>query len=182
MRQHGPWKVKKHVLKYKNPWIAVHEDQVIRPDGKPGIYGTVRFLPGISVVVLDDKDCVYLVELFQYALGRKSIETVSGGMDKGETPLQTAKRELKEELGMEAKEWADLGVIHMYTSIISGAPQHLFLARKLKKTRMKREGTEVLKPIKVKLSQAVGWVLESKIVDAQSSMAILKANEYLKNH
>ncbi len=180
MKSRGPWKILSSELKYKNPWIEVTEDKVLRPDGNPGIYGTVNILPGISVVAIDDDGYAHLVEVFQYGLGQNSIETVSGALDKGETPLAAAKRELKEELGIEAADWVDLGVIHQYTSIVKDAPQQLFLARKLKFGKFEREGTEVLKPVKVKFSEAVRWVLQSKIVDAQSGMAIMKANEYLR--
>mgnify|MGYP001618148539 FL=1 len=84
MKQHGPWKIKKSATKYKNPWLEVIEDQVIRPDGKPGIYGVVKMKPGVSVLALDEHEIAYLISEFHYTLGKESVEVVSGAMDKGE--------------------------------------------------------------------------------------------------
>ena len=64
MKEHGPWKIKESVIKYKNPWIEVREDKVIRPDGKSGIFGVVNMKHGISVLPMDDEGFVYLTEEF----------------------------------------------------------------------------------------------------------------------
>jgi len=178
-RKHGPWLIKKTVRKYKNPWIEVSEDQVIRPDGKSGIFGVVKMKPGISVLPLDNNGFVYLTEEFHYAIGQNSIEVVSGAIENNEKPLNAAKRELKEELGIEAEEWIDLGLINPFTTVIK-SPAYLFLARKLKFTQANPEGTEVIKLIKVKLNKAVEMVMDSEITHGPSCALILKANEYLK--
>lgn len=179
MRKHGPWTIKETTPKYKNPWIEVNEDQVIRPDGKPGIFGTVKIKSGVSVLPLDDSGFVYLTEEFRYALGKGSIEVVSGAIDKDETPINCAKRELKEELGIEAKEWIDLGLVNPFTSVIA-SPAYLFLAKNLKFTKRNQEGTEIITLKKFKLGEAVKMVLDSKITHGPSCVLILKANEFLK--
>ena len=51
-RKNGPWTIKKTIQKYKNPWIEVKEDQVIRPDGKPGIFGIVNMKAGYLFCLL----------------------------------------------------------------------------------------------------------------------------------
>lgn len=178
-KKHGPWTIKESVQKYKNNWIEVVEDQVIRPDNKEGIVGTVKMKPGISVLPIDDDNFVYLTEEFHYALGKNSIEVVSGGINQNETPLNAAKRELKEELGIEAKEWIDLGLVNPFTALIN-SPANLFLAKKLKFSKPKPEGTEIIKQVKVKLEDAVKMVIDSKITHGPSGVLILKTNEFLK--
>ncbi len=178
-RKNGPWIIKDTLTKYKNPWIEVSEDQVIRPDGKPGIFGVVKMVPGVSVLPIEEDGSVYLTEEFRYAIGENSIEVVSGGIDKGEQPLNAAKRELREELGIEAKEWIDLGLLNPFTSVVY-SPAHLFLAKKLASTSTEREGTELIKKIKISIDEAVKMVMESKITHAQTCVLILKAKEYLK--
>ncbi|MBW3018891.1 NUDIX hydrolase, partial [Candidatus Woesearchaeota archaeon] len=160
------------------PWITVKEDKVIRPDGKPGIYGTVNMIGGISVLPIDEEGFVYLTEEFKYAIGRNSIEVVSGGIDKGESPLEAAKRELKEELGIEAEEWTDLGSMDPFTSVVS-SPATLFLARKLKFSDTNPEGTEKIKVLKVKFEEAVQMVMDSKITHGQSCVLLLKSKVFL---
>ena len=179
VRKHGPWIIKETILKYKNPWIEVNEDQVIRPDGKPGTFGKIKMKPGISVLPLDDNGFVYLTKEFHYAIGKDSIEVVSGAIDKTETPIDAAKRELQEELGIIASEWIDLGLVNPFTTVIN-SPANLFLARKLKFTKINQEGTEIIKLKKIRLDEAVNMVINSKITHGPSCVLILKVHEFLK--
>jgi ADP-ribose pyrophosphatase len=179
IRKNGPWTINERVLKYRNPWIEVTEDQVTRPDGKPGIFGVVKMEPGVSVLPVDDAGFVYLTDEFHYAIEQDSIETVSGAIDDGETPIDAAKRELKEELGIEAGEWIGLGLVNPFTTVIK-SPADLFLARKLTFSRAKPEGTEVIKTLKVRFEDAVKMVLESKMTHGPSCILILKVKAYLE--
>jgi ADP-ribose pyrophosphatase len=179
MEQRGPWKVIKKALKYQNPWMEVVEDEVIRPDGKGGIFGTVRIKDGISVLALDDEGYAYLTDEFHYALGRHSIEVVSGGIESHETPVEAAKRELQEELGIIAEHWTHLGNVHPFTTTVN-SNAILFLAEKLTFTKPKPEGTEKISTIKVKFDHIVNKVHESEITHAQSCVLILKTDNLLK--
>ncbi|MBI2607286.1 MAG: NUDIX hydrolase [Candidatus Doudnabacteria bacterium] len=179
IRKNGPWTVNETALKYKNLWIEVKEDQVTRPDGKPGIFGVVSMKPGISVLPLDDNDHAYLTDEFHYAVEQDSIEVVSGAIDENEKPLDTAKRELEEELGIKAEEWIGLGIVNPFTTVIK-SPAYLFLARKLNFIKTNQEGTENIKLVKVKFGDAVRMVMESKITHGPSCVLILKAKEFLK--
>ncbi len=178
MKKRGPWKIKKTILKYKNPWIEVNEDQVIRPDGKPGIFGTVNMKSGVSVLPMDGKGYVYLTYEYHYAVERKTVETVSGALERGEKPLETAKRELLEELGIRANKWTNFGTVDPFTTVVKSRAQ-LFLARDLAFTRKNPEGTEIIKMIKIKFDKAVKMVMESKITHGPSCVLILKVNNYL---
>ena len=173
-KKNGDFIIKKTIRKYKNPWIEVIEDQVIRSDGKPGIFGVVDMGSGVSVLPMNEKGFVYLTEEFHYAIGKVDIEVVSGGKDKGESFLSAAKRELKEELGIEAKEWIDLGLVDALTTIIK-SPQRLFVAKKLKFGKANQEDTESVKLVKIKLDQATQMVMNSKITHGPSCVLILKA-------
>ena len=179
MKDHGPWKIKSSEIKYKNPWIEVREDQVIRPDGKDGVYGVYSQAPGVSVLALDDKGYAYLVSEFRYAIGQDSLETVSGAIDAGEQPLETAKRELQEEAGVVAGEWTDLGRIEALSSTVS-APQNLFLAQKLEFTEHDREPNEILEVKKVLFSDAVQMVMDGRISYGPTCVLILKAERFLE--
>ncbi|HEX7456470.1 MAG TPA: NUDIX hydrolase [Candidatus Nanoarchaeia archaeon] len=177
-KEHGPWKIKDTVVKYKNPWVQVDEDQVIRPDGKPGAHVVVRMKPGLSVLPLDDKGYVYLTDEFHYGIGKNSVEVVSGGINTDEKPLDAAKREVAEELGIEAEEWISLGLVNPFTTVVV-SPASLFLARKLSFKRSKQEGTETIKVVKVKFEEAVEMVMKSEITHGPSCVLILKARQYL---
>ena len=178
-RQNGPWVIEETILKYKTPWVGVFEDQVIRPDGKQGTFSVVKLLPGISILPIDEEGKVYLIKEFKYALGKEAIEAVSGGLDKREEPLEAAKRELREELGIVAKEIINLGVMHPFTNVVY-APAYLFLAKKLQFTSHKQEATEKIEMYKTTLAEAVRMVMESKVIHGPSCVLIMKVKEYLK--
>ena len=174
----GPWQIEATVHKYENEWIAVREDRVIKPDGKPGLFATVRMKSGVSVLAMNDSNQVYLTSEYRYAIERESIAVVSGGIDDGELPLVAACRELREELGIEATEWINLGQVDPFTSAIH-SPASLFLARKLTMSEAKPESTEVIRGLKVDLSEAVRMVLESEISHGPSCVLILKSHFFL---
>ena len=173
-KKKGPWLVAGTKVVYQNPWIKVREDKVIRPDGKKGIFGVVSMIPGVSVLPMDDKGNVYLTKEYHYGVERVTIEAISGGIDKGETKLQAAKRELKEEAGLVAKKWTCLGVVDPFTTAVV-SPNHIYLAQKLTQSKDEQEGTETIKVIKVPFERAVDWVMTSKVTHSATATLILKA-------
>jgi ADP-ribose pyrophosphatase len=178
VRRHGPWTIEAGEQKYSNRWIKVVEDRVMMPDGKPGIFTTVEMRPGVSVLAADMDNFVYLTSEFRYAIGQDSVEVVSGAIDDHEAPLDAARRELREELGIEAGEWSGLGLVNPFTSIVR-SPAHLFLARSLSFTEVDRESTEIIRVIRLKFDEAVGMVMEGKITHGPSCVLILKALSHL---
>ena len=178
-KKRGPWWVTGTKIVYQNPWIKVREDQVIRPDGKLGIFGVVSMVHGVSALPVDNKNKVYLTEEYHYGVERVTVEAISGGIDKGETRLQAAKRELKEETGLTAKKWDYLGFVDPFTTVVV-SPNHMFLARGLSQSTASPEETEKINVIKVPLKKAIKWVLEGKITHSATATLILKADLILK--
>lgn len=179
MQPHGPWQIQSSQEVYRDPWLAVRCDQVIRPDGQPGTHSVVAIKPGVSVLACDAQFNVYLTEEFHYAIGRISLETVSGGIDEGETPADAARRELQEELGITAGELISLGSVDPFTSSLV-SPTQLFLATELTFGSASPEGTERIECVKIPLEEAVERVERSEITHAPSCVAILKAARFLR--
>jgi 8-oxo-dGTP pyrophosphatase MutT (NUDIX family) len=175
----GPWQVEATTQKYKSAWVEVTEDKVIQPNGKAGSFATVKLKPGVSVLAIGDDDQVYLTSEYRYAIEQKSIEVVSGAVDADETPEMAAKRELREELGIEAEDWVDLGTVDPLTSILH-SPARLFLAKELSFFEPQTEDSEIIELVQMKLNEAVQMVMDSKITHGPSCVLILKANHFLK--
>jgi ADP-ribose pyrophosphatase len=173
MIERGPWKVKQSHDIYSDPWIRVQIDDVVRPDGNEGIHSIIHLKPGVCVVALDAKRNVYLTEEFHYAVGRVTLEGVSGGIEPGETPLTTARRELQEELGIVATQWTDLGVIDPFTANVV-SPTRLFLAQDLTFAEVAHEGTETIKRVCVSLTEAMRWLTEGRITHGPTCVLLLK--------
>lgn len=120
------WRTESSRSIYENRWIAVREDSVSGPAGA-GIYGVVRMQhPAVFVVAVDAHDRVCLVALERYPTGNRSIEVPAGGTD-GESPRDAAERELREETGLQASEFTEIGFMYALNGI-ADAPEHVFLA------------------------------------------------------
>lgn len=124
---------------YVNPWMRVREDQILRSNGVPGVYGVVDKDDGAIILPLDldfdgGKGRVWLVEQFRYTIQQRCLELPQGGWEMGEVdPEELARGELKEEIGLAAKHMTYLG----YTWIAYGfanQKQHVFLATGLTPT------------------------------------------------
>ncbi len=160
--------------KYDNAWINVTEFQVINPGGKPGIYGKVHFKnKAIGIVAVDSEMNTWLVGQHRYTLNEWSWEIPEGGGPLAIPVVESAKRELKEETGLEAKKWTPLLRTHLSNSV-SDEEGFLFLAEDLTLGSAALEETEAdMKVWKLPLHDAVEMVMEGKITDSLSVMGLL---------
>lgn len=172
MRIHGPWKILDTREVYADRFVQVELDQVIRPDERPGQHVVVQMKPGVCVLPLDERGWVHLTSEFHYAIGRLSLEGVSGGIEPGEDPLETARRELQEELGLLAEHWRPLVKLDPYTTIIR-SPVQLYLATGLSPALAEPEGTELIEIVEMPLQQAIKMIHEGEITHAPTCVALL---------
>jgi len=159
---------------YENAWITVWHDEVSRPDGSPGIYGVVHFENlAAGVLAFDDEDRIVLVGQHRYTLDRGSWEIPEGGVPPTETPLQGIQRELREETGLEATGWREIGRLDLSNSITDEVAV-LFVATDLHHGQATPEPTESIATRWVPFDQAVTMVRDGEITDAMSVAAILR--------
>lgn len=169
----NPWRKTSSREVYDNPWIRVREDGVLRPDGRPGIYGVVHF-KNIAVGVLAvEGDELYLVGQYRYTLDRYSWEIPEGGCAEGEDPLEAARRELEEETGLRARRWRKMGEAHLSNSATDEYAVW-FLATELTQGEHRPEGTEQLNVRRVKIVEALRMSLSGEITDALSMLAVMQ--------
>jgi len=128
--------------------------------------------PGVCVLA-QDNGIVYLTEEFHYGVGRTTIEAVSGGIEEGEDALFTAKRELREELGIQASKWQDHGVCDPFTSSVV-SPTRLFLAQGLDIGEQAPEGTELIRRIPMSFAEAFQMDMDGRITHGPTCVLILK--------
>jgi 8-oxo-dGTP pyrophosphatase MutT (NUDIX family) len=158
----------------------VREDQVVRPDSKPGIYGVIEFRNyALGVVAVTDDLDTFLVGQWRYTLGRYSWELPEGGGDKTIDPLVSAQRELHEETGITAGSWIDLGTFDLSNSVTDETGR-VYLARDLTLGKSKPDGDEVLQVRRLPLADARQMCLDGRLTDAVSIIGILRAWERLR--
>jgi len=169
------WKTINKKITYENPWIRVEHRDVITPAGNPGIYGIVKFKnKAIGIVPVDEEGFIYLVGQYRYPLGAYSWEIPEGGGPPAEDPLETAQRELKEETGLTAERWQQIGRVHTSNSV-TDEEGFIFLAQGLSPGDAQPEDTEELVLRKMPLVEAVAMVMRSEITDSISICGILMA-------
>ena len=171
-----PWKVISSKKVYKNNWLSLREDKIVRPCGKKGIYGVVEISPAVGIIPVTKSGKIILLETWRYPSRKKSIEIPLGGVDKGETLLQAAKRELLEETGLEAKKWKYLGTFDVSVSMTTDKSE-LFLAKDLYLSKNQDFMTEkddgIIKTIEISLEKAITLIRLNKITEATTKGGLL---------
>jgi len=181
MSEHNPWRTTDSRLVYKNPWITVREDQVIRPDGTNGIYGVIETKIAVGVAALTPAKELYLVGQFRYPHQCYSWEIIEGGVEHGEDPRAGIERELREEAGLTASSWSPLGEEIHLSNCISSEIALLYLAQNLSSVESSPDATEVLTVKKVPFEKALEMVQRGEIRDAMSIIAIYRLDALIRS-
>ncbi len=118
---------------YRNHWMRLREDQILRSNGQKGIYGVVEKYDAAIILPIDN-DRIWLVEQFRYTIQQRALELPQGSWEKPiENPEQLARGELKEELGFEAAQMTHLGSLWIAYGFLRQR-LHVFLASGLAPT------------------------------------------------
>ena len=121
-----------------------------------------------------------MVRQFRYAVGRAVLEIPAGKLEKGEDPLEAAKRELSEETGFTAEKWLSLGEMYPTPGYCS-EKLYVYLARNLAAGKMHLDDGEILTAEKIKLSDVVKMIMDCKISDAKTVFGVLKADKIIND-
>jgi len=171
----NPWRTLGKQEVYDNPWINVTVYDVINPSGGNGIYGKVHFKNiAIGVLVIDEDQHTCLIGQYRFAIDAYTWEIPEGGCPEGSDPLESAKRELLEEAGLEAKQWKELLRMHLSNSV-SDELAIVYLASDLIQRTPQPEETEQLSIKKLPLQDAFAMVESGEITDAISVAALQRA-------
>jgi 8-oxo-dGTP pyrophosphatase MutT (NUDIX family) len=170
--QANPWRRLARRVVYENPWISVLHDDVVRPDGQPGIYGVVHFQHrAIGVVPLDAQDRVLLVGQFRYPLDRYSWEIPEGGGRFDEEPEESARRELAEETGLRGGTWRELCRADLSNSATDEV-MITYVATDLAEGPAAPDGTEQLALRWVPFAETLAMIGRGEIRDAITILAL----------
>lgn len=180
MKKNGDWLIKETIKIFDNDFFSISLDKVINPKKQDDNYATIEFKNSVAVIALDEDENVFLTKQFRYAVEGEKIEVVAGAVE-DEDFLSAAKRELKEELGIIAEEWTNLGEIISNTSITKDT-KALFLAQKLSFSKPETEATEQIRLIKMSLIEAFEKVMSNEITHDNTCLLILKTAEFIRRN
>ena len=170
----NPWQTTSTSLVYDNPWIRVEHREVIAPTGNSGIYGLVHMKnKAVGIIPIDDEDYTWLVGQYRYATDNYSWEIPMGGVPLNEWTIDGARRELREETGLLADDFEELLSAHISNSV-TDEEGVVYIARSLTQTQWQPDDTEQLSLQRLKVDEAIAMVLDGRITDALSMVALLK--------
>jgi 8-oxo-dGTP pyrophosphatase MutT (NUDIX family) len=126
---------------YRNRWMRVREDDILRSNGQRGIYGVVEKHDGAIILPIDG-DRIWLVEQFRYTIQERVLELPQGSWEREiDNPEELARGELKEETGLEAENMVRLG-FNWIAYGFTRQRHHVFLATGLTITEKNPDAEE----------------------------------------
>ncbi len=149
---------------------------------KDGVHHTHRNVvqDDVSMVLpLNDENEVYLISQYRYLHDKIMLEGVAGFLE-GSTPLEAAKKELREEAGLIAQKWTHLATVERQASVVKGNV-HIFLAQDLTEVGQELEEFEEIKVLKMPFKEAINKVGKGEITVAGIVAALLILEKYLQN-
>lgn len=157
-------------------FFTVFEDHIQLPSGEERVYRSAKREPSVAVFPVDNEGNIYLIDQDRYLLQRRVLEGIGGMIENGLSPLETAKKELKEEAGIEAGEWKDLGSKKAASSILTW-DNVFFVAQDLNLGDQELEDSEDIKVVKIPLTEAVAKVMSGEIISSTTIIGILMVDK-----
>ena len=159
--------------------LHVFKDTVQLPNGNPAIREVIRHVGAVGVIPITEDNKVIIERQFRYPLAQVITEIPAGKLDSfTEDRLSAAKRELEEETGYTAEEWIDIGDYYPAAAYCDERIT-LYLARGLKQGQRHLDEDEFLNFEAVPLSDLLTDVMEGRITDGKTQVAVLKAARIL---
>ncbi len=159
---------------YDGKVVKLRVEDVELPNGKKAKRELISHPGGVGIIAVDEDKNVLMVEQYRIAFRSMLKEIPAGKLEYGEDPLECGMRELEEETGMTAREYVHLGEYYP-TPGYDEERINVYLARGLKKTHQHLDEGEFLNVSKVPLDELYKEVMDNKIHDAKTAIAILKA-------
>jgi ADP-ribose pyrophosphatase len=154
----------------KGKFLHVVRDTVRLPDGGSATREFVLHPGAVAVVPLLDDGRIVLERQYRYAAGRVVVEIPAGKLDAGEQPLRCGQRELLEETGYVAREWAF--AFTMYPTVAySDEAIEIFFARGLELKEAQLDEGEFLEVFTATPEEFLDWCRDGTIIDSKTLAA-----------
>lgn len=164
---------------YRGKLLLIYEDQITLPNGHLASREIMKHNGASAIVPITEDGKVIMERQFRYPLGKVITEVPAGKLDgPDEDRLEAAKRELKEETGITADNWVNLGDYYPSPAYTTECIT-LFLATGLHQGERKLDEDEFLNIEAIPLENVVRDIMDGKIADGKTIAAILKADKYL---
>jgi ADP-ribose pyrophosphatase len=162
-----------HRVVYDGKVLSLHLDEVEEPGGVRAMREVVRQRGSVAMLAVSEDDRVILVRQYRYAVDDALWELPAGRMDTGEAPEQAARRELVEEVGLEAGRVEPLATFYT-TPGFCDELMHVFRATDLRQVPPRPEDDERIEPRWFSLDEALAMVGRGEIREGKTLVALLR--------
>jgi 8-oxo-dGTP pyrophosphatase MutT (NUDIX family) len=158
---------------FRSPWATLREDTIIFPNGQESTYSAFELGRCVGVLPLLDDGSALLVRQYRYIGDHFPWEMPTGNIAEDESPEQAANRELGEEAGYHAATLESLGRFHTSKAHCDEVA-HLFAGRDLSSVQVEHDATEEIERAVVPFPDVLAMVLDGRIVDSMTIIAVLR--------
>jgi ADP-ribose pyrophosphatase len=160
------------MIVFKNGKLVLEVKDVRLPNGETINFARITRRPGTNIIPFIDKDTILMNYQYRPAVKKWIYQLPGGTVEKGETPLENAFKELEEELGYRASKMEIVGGVYTAPHITDDF-QYILVAKGLKKTRRHLEKGELIKMRRIKIKDAIKMAYKGKILDATTVIGLL---------
>ena len=157
---------------YRGHAVNIRVDTVEKANGKKTTRDVVEHSDCVAVVAIDEQDNVLLVRQFRHAVDRFLLEIPAGGIDPGEEPIDSVRRELQEEIGYFPRKIDELRGFYAIPGY-GTEYLHCFLATGLVPSRLMAEDTDDIELVRISPDEIPQLIASGEICDGKTIAALL---------
>jgi len=166
------WKKIGSEVEFDNPRIKIRKDRFVKANGEKVEFCVLERGEIVAVLAITDDSKIVVVEQYRPAVDDITIDIPGGGIEMGETPLEAAKRELKEETGYSANEFIKLSSFYP-DSGRSEQKRHIFLAKGLNKGKQKLDRNESINVLEIPIEEVAKRINENALKETTLVLSFL---------
>jgi ADP-ribose pyrophosphatase len=163
---------------YHGRAFNVRRDEIRLPDGKTARLEIVDHVGAVTLVPVDDQNRVWFVRQYRHPAGEVLLELPAGMVEPGEAPLDCARREIREEIGMAAGRIEPIGEYYLAPGY-STEFMHVFLATDLHPDPLPGDADEFISVEPIPLEVVLHMIESGKIRDAKTLASLMLAKRYM---
>lgn len=164
---------------YQGRNFSVRRDDVRLPDGQTTHLDIVDHVDSIVLIPLDGDGRIHFVRQYRHATGKDLLELPAGTLNPGEDPLDCARREIREEIGLAADNFHEIGAFYLAPGY-STEFMHAYLATGLQPAPLERDEDEFLEVVQMPATEVLRKARAGEFPDAKTLAALLLAGSYIR--
>ncbi|EEB36321.1 nudix-type nucleoside diphosphatase, YffH/AdpP family [Anaerococcus hydrogenalis DSM 7454] len=163
---------------YEGKILSLRVETVEMSDKKYSKREIVDHMKGVGIIAFDGEDSIYLVRQYRKAVDEFTLEIPAGLVEANEKPIETAKRELQEEIGFKPVDIEYLFDMHASPGFTNDKLS-FFLAKNLEESKLEEDEDEFLESKSYKVDDVYNMVINGEITDAKTIIAVLYAKRFI---